>query len=31
MAPEREMSVDTQEILEANGYLFAASDNTVVV
>lgn len=29
MAPEREMSVDTQEILEANGYLFAASDNTI--
>lgn len=29
VAPEREMSVDTQEILEANGYLFAAPDNTI--
>lgn len=26
---ELEMSVDTQEILEANGYLFAAPDNTI--
>ncbi|MQA37075.1 hypothetical protein [Rugamonas aquatica] len=29
VAPEREMSVDTQEILESNGYLFAAQDNTI--
>lgn len=29
VAPEREMSIDTQEILEANGYLFAAPDNTI--
>lgn len=27
--PERGMSVDTQEILEANGYVFAAPDNTI--
>jgi hypothetical protein len=29
VAPEREMSVDTQEILEANGYVFASPDNTI--
>lgn len=29
VTPEREMSVDTQEILEANGYMFATSDNTI--
>lgn len=29
VAPEREMSVDTQEILEVNGYLFAVSNNTI--
>ncbi|MYM22175.1 hypothetical protein GTP46_05910 [Duganella sp. FT135W] len=29
VAPEREMSIDTQEILEANGYVFAAPDNTI--
>jgi hypothetical protein len=29
VAPEREMSVDSQEILEANGYLFATPDNTI--
>jgi hypothetical protein len=28
-APERGMSVDTQEILEANGCMFAAPDNTI--
>lgn len=27
--PEREMSIDTQEILEANGYVFASPDNTL--
>ncbi|MBB5393044.1 MULTISPECIES: hypothetical protein [unclassified Herbaspirillum] len=27
--PERELSVDTQEILEANGYIFALPDNTI--
>ena len=29
VAPEREMSIDTQEILEANGYVFASPDNTL--
>jgi hypothetical protein len=29
VVPERGMSVDTQEILEANGYVFAAPDNTI--
>lgn len=27
--PEREMSIDSQEILEANGYMFAPSGNTI--
>lgn len=27
--PERELPVDTQEILEANGYAFAIQDNTI--
>lgn len=29
VAPEREMSIDAQEILEANGYVFASPDNTI--
>jgi hypothetical protein len=29
VAPEREMSLDTQEILEANGYVFTSPDNTI--